>query len=397
MVIYDGTVLAAWGNIERRYMCHSIRKSYLSALYGIHVGKGNINLNVTLAALNIDDEPPLTKAEKNARVFDLLTSRSGVYHDAANESEEMSKYRPKRGSHPPGEFFWYNNWGFAALGTIFEQETNTRIFVEFKKQIADPLDMQDFRLELTNYQYEPDRSIHPGYPFRMSTRDMARFGLLYLREGIWNNKQIIPKNWTKESTSPHVVFDKPYFSYTGYGYMWWAGELGDSEKYKMYSASGYGGHSIDVLPAQNLVFVHRVDTYAQKNVDKAERLKLLNMVLAAKVSEAKPHPKMMPIQDSLKRTDIVELAPNILDRYVKTYKVGNFEVIITKSTNNGLLIESRMKYKTGKFRLLPLSKTRFVAEDVEAPVSFGVDDSGNPVQITIEFPSGEKLYGSPID
>lgn len=257
--------------------------------------------------------------------------------------------------------------------------------------------MQDFRLELTNYQYEPDRSIHPGYPFRMSTRDMARFGLLYLREGIWNNKQIIPKNWTKESTSPHVVFDKPYFSYTGYGYMWWAGELGDSEKYKMYSAIGYGGHSIDVLPAQNLVFVHRVDTYAQKNVDKAERLKLLNMVLAAKVSEAKPHPKMMPIQDSLKRTDIVELAPNILDRYVKTYKVGNFEVIITKSTNNDLLIESRIKYKTGKFRLLPLSKTRFVAEDVEAPVSFGVDDSGNPVQITIEFPSGEKLYGSPID
>ena len=276
MVICDGAVVVAWGDIERRYMCHSIRKSYLSALFGIHVGKGNIDLKTTLSELDINDSPPLNKAEKNAKIVDLLTSRSGIYHDAANESDEMTKYRPKRGSHSPGEFYWYNNWGFNALGTIFKQKTGTTIFEEFKKRIASPLGMQDFQLELTNYQYEPERSIHPGYPFRMSARDMARFGLLYLRKGRWSNRQIIPENWIEESITNHTVFENPPFSYTGYGYMWWIRRLGDSIDEQFYTASGYGGHLINVLPNQNVVFVHRVDTYAEKTVDVKERLKLLN-------------------------------------------------------------------------------------------------------------------------
>lgn len=52
MVIYDGAVVAHWGDIEKRYMCHSIRKSLLSALYGIHVADGNIDLDKTMADHN---------------------------------------------------------------------------------------------------------------------------------------------------------------------------------------------------------------------------------------------------------------------------------------------------------------------------------------------------------
>ena len=63
MVIYDGAVVAHWGDIETRYMCHSVRKSFLSALYGIHVAEGNIDVNKTMAELGIDDEPPLTPLE----------------------------------------------------------------------------------------------------------------------------------------------------------------------------------------------------------------------------------------------------------------------------------------------------------------------------------------------
>jgi hypothetical protein len=61
--------------------------------------------------LNIDDIPPsLTKEEKKATVSDLLKSRSGVYHEAAAESRDMVGMRPVRGSHPPGSFYYYNNW-----------------------------------------------------------------------------------------------------------------------------------------------------------------------------------------------------------------------------------------------------------------------------------------------
>ncbi len=48
---------------------------------------------------------------------------------------------------------YYNNWDFNALGTIFEQETGTKIFEEFKKQIADPVGMQDFSIDNCFYQY----------------------------------------------------------------------------------------------------------------------------------------------------------------------------------------------------------------------------------------------------
>ena len=55
MVVADGAVVAAWGETSRRFMCHSVRKSFLSALYGIYWDRGEIELNKTMADLGIDD------------------------------------------------------------------------------------------------------------------------------------------------------------------------------------------------------------------------------------------------------------------------------------------------------------------------------------------------------
>jgi CubicO group peptidase (beta-lactamase class C family) len=55
LVVADGAVVAAWGEVERRFMCHSVRKSFLTALYGIYWDRGEIELNKTLADLGIDD------------------------------------------------------------------------------------------------------------------------------------------------------------------------------------------------------------------------------------------------------------------------------------------------------------------------------------------------------
>ena len=68
------------------------------------------------------------------------------------------------------------------LGTIFEKLTGTKIFSEFETRIAKPIGMQDFRASGGKYENGAD-SIHPGYPFWMTARDMARFGYLYLRGG----------------------------------------------------------------------------------------------------------------------------------------------------------------------------------------------------------------------
>ena len=155
MIIYNGKVLYYWGDIKRKFFCHSCRKSFMSALYGIHVHNGNIDLDRTMGELGIDDKPPsLSDIEKTATVRMLLKARSGIYHEAAGESQGMKERRPDRYSHEPGTFWYYNNWDFNALGTIFEQETGTKIFHEFYDKIAKPTGMEDFNTADCGYHFQ---------------------------------------------------------------------------------------------------------------------------------------------------------------------------------------------------------------------------------------------------
>ncbi len=165
--------------------------------------EGNIDLESTLAELEIDDIHPLTDAEKQAKVIHLLKSRSGVYHPAAAETSAMAARRPERGSHAPDSFHYYNTWDFNVLGTIFEQQTGSMIFDEFNERIAEPLGMQDFEPDKCFYTHEREHSQHPAYFFRMSTRDRARFGLLCLRNGNWNGTQLVPEDWVRNCMAEH--------------------------------------------------------------------------------------------------------------------------------------------------------------------------------------------------
>src|SRR5258706_84318 len=145
MIVQNGAVVDEWGDTARKFNCHSMRKSMLSAMYGIHVRAGRINLEKTLADLGIDDNSPsLSAEEKRATIHDLIKARSGIYHAALYETPGMTASKPPRNSHAPGTFWHYNNWDFNTLGTIFEQETKTKIFEEFNKRCADQHDMQDF-------------------------------------------------------------------------------------------------------------------------------------------------------------------------------------------------------------------------------------------------------------
>jgi hypothetical protein len=263
MALYDGKVFFSWGSITKNYWCHSIRKPFLSALYGIHIARGNLNIDATLEDLHIDDLPPgLTDTEKQAKVEHLLMSRSGVYHEAAAEAQIMIDNRPPRGSHPPDTFFYYNNWDFNALGTIFEQESGEEIFNAFKREIADVLGMEDFSVKNCHYQYEWNKSMHPAYCFRMSARDMARFGVLYQQYGKWKGTQIIPELWIDESTIPYSVGEET--GGQGYGYMWGIipedSDLGRLIGFPGYFHGGADVHALVIIPDLKLVLVERFDT-----------------------------------------------------------------------------------------------------------------------------------------
>jgi CubicO group peptidase (beta-lactamase class C family) len=260
MVVTDGQVIFEWGNTANNFFAHSMRKSLMSALYGIAVAEGEIDTSKTLEELGIDDLTPLTEAEKQATVADLLKARSGVYIPAAGEVQSMRDARPKRGSHKHGTFWYYNNWDFNALGTIFEQETGENIYQAFKTRVADPIGMQDFSTENLHHAYEYWLSRHPNYWFRISARDLARFGQLYLQEGEWQGVQLIPAEWVEESTQAHSLTGKSG-TYSGYGYMWWIAAKDYRDiKEGSYAASGYGGHTLEILPHLNTLIVFRINT-----------------------------------------------------------------------------------------------------------------------------------------
>ena len=255
MVVRDGLVVAAWGDVGRKVNLRSVRKSLIGMLYGIGVAEGRIDLSRTLEQLGIDDEPPaLTQAEKRATLRDLLMARSGVYHAAAYETSDIRAKRPARGSHPPGTFWFYNNWDFNVLGTIYRKVMGEDIFASFERRIAHPIGMEDFSAHDGRYVREAV-SIHPAYPFSMSARDLARFGLLVHERGRWNGRQIVPAAWIEQAAAALSATDREG---RGYGYLWWSlssAQWGAGAAL----ASGYGGQALAVVPSKHLVVVQTVD------------------------------------------------------------------------------------------------------------------------------------------
>lgn len=258
MVIQHGLVIDSWGDIDKRRELYSVRKSLLSALIGIEVDKGTIHLDATLASLGIDDvAPSLSDTEKQATVRQLLQARSGVYHRSLYETAGEQRLRPERGAHAPGTFWYYNNWDFNTLGTIYERAAGMSIFDAFAQRIATPIGMQDYRPSDGRYVHGAD-SRFPAYPIHMTARDMARFGLLYLRGGRWGDRQVVPGTWVTQSTTGYSETRQ----HAGYGYLWWTGWPDRCVAVMDLSPGGFwadGNHGqfIVVDPVNDLVVVHQ--------------------------------------------------------------------------------------------------------------------------------------------
>ncbi len=287
MIIVNGEILDEWGATTRKIDVRSMMKPLMNALYGIAVQEGKMNIQSTLAELGIDDkEPALTDAEKQARIVDLLQARSGIYHLSGADTRMMRENMPERGSHPPGTFWFYHNWDFCALGGIYEQTTQSSLFKDFDRLIAKPLGMEDFTLMDTGTNLGSRESLFPWYAFQMSARDLARFGLLYLRQGQWQGKQIIPQQWIAESLKPYS--DASSWGRGGYGMLWWValhqrliGDVDVSEH--AFAGTGFAGDYLVIIPDLDLVVVHR--TYPPFSaIDDAQFGVLLKLILDAKIN-----------------------------------------------------------------------------------------------------------------
>ena len=298
-----------------RYIA-SCRKSILAMLYGKYLEDGTITRNETVEhwmneaglkeVIEKDDangtvtgtpNAPITgtkvegllDSETEATVYNLITARSGVYHTPSQSGDTNPK--PTRGTKPHGTYYLYNNWDFNAAGKVLELHTGKRVYDLFDQDLAKPLGFEDWDLKKQAYGGSTKLSIFRAYHLKISARDFCRLGYLMLRDGKWNDEQLISKAWRDEMVSfiskPSEVGGSATAEF-GYGVMWWLYNPDCPAHGWMHKgafrASGAGGQWMAVFPALDMVF-------CAKNTSgngKGSRFRtIVNTILASYTGEAK--------------------------------------------------------------------------------------------------------------
>jgi CubicO group peptidase (beta-lactamase class C family) len=117
----------------------------------------------------------------------------------------------------------------------------------------------------------------------MSARDFARFALLYLHGGKWNNVQVVPEEWVNASVRPYSDTESG-----GYGYLWWTGGAASGTPPRIrfpkgsFWAEGHFGQYAVVVPSLDLIVVNRVDEKKTKrNVNKRQMAEMVRLAVDA--------------------------------------------------------------------------------------------------------------------
>ena len=240
---------------DRKHNIFSCSKSVTSALIGIAIDKGFIkdsdqpvlDFFPKLVPKNLD-------ANKKAMTLEhLLTMTPGLkcrdsyqYHySGLNKMKGSSDWVQYMINLPmaeaPGTRFEYCNGATFLLSAILQEQTGMNALSFARKYLFGPLGISD-----VVWPSNP-QGITLGYGrIYMRPRDMAKIGYLYLKNGVWGNKQIISSQWVKTSTSKHVFAT---LMFPGYGYQWWIADQG------IYMAVGHQGQFIFVVPEKDLIVV----------------------------------------------------------------------------------------------------------------------------------------------
>ena len=158
---------------------------------------------------------------------------------------------------------------------------------EFARQyLFGPLGITDVRWPIA-----PGGVAMGGYGIEMTPRDMAKFGYLNLKGDMWEGKQVVPAEWVGASATKHIR-DEP--DDLDYGYLWWIYPLG------AYSAMGYAGQAIWVLPDLNIVVVLTAHLPESKTDPDWRRVLVEDYVIPAARS-TQPLPENPPALERLKK------------------------------------------------------------------------------------------------
>jgi CubicO group peptidase (beta-lactamase class C family) len=260
-------------NQDNMHSLYSVTKSFTSALIGIAIEEGYID-NTSLKVVDFFPESTienLDSRKKNMTLHHLLTMTTGFEWDewtgdralkmmrSANPVEYMLDLPMKN---EPGTVLTYCTGASHLLSAIIQKTTGKTTLEFARKYLFIPLGIFDVQ-----WTYDQQYIYHGGHGLSLASRDMAKFGHLYLNNGTWNGKQIVSTDWVTKSTQSYNFFHEN----SGYGYQWWI-----FPQSNVYYASGLYGQSIYVAPENDVVVVFTADISSNLILDN-----LFNSILSA--------------------------------------------------------------------------------------------------------------------
>jgi CubicO group peptidase (beta-lactamase class C family) len=231
----------------------SVSKSIVSALVGIAIAQGTLQIDQTIDAYFNE----LLKADEDKRkaqitIADLLSMQSGLEttsnrnYGAWTKSRDWTGYALKQPmTSPAGIIMQYSTGNTHLLSAIITQATGKNTLQFAREVLSEPMGFH-----LPPWPRDPQGIYFGGNDMEMTARQMLMFGQLYLNEGQYNGKQIVPAEWVKQSLLKHARSLREHGRYYGYG--WWIRNMAG---YDVAYAWGYGGQFIILVPDLELVVV----------------------------------------------------------------------------------------------------------------------------------------------
>lgn len=267
----------AWANntdVERHVM-HSTSKSVTSVLIGIAIDQGYIADTDVLfydmfSYVSYDFWDP-RKAQMTLE--DALTMRLGLRWDewtepygtpnntltilSDNNTDFAKALLDLQLVSDPGSNYVYNTAATIAIGQALENAVGVPMENFAELNLFAPLQITSARWGMT-----PNGLPNGGSGLFLKTRDMAKFGQLFINDGVWQGQQVVSAQWVSRSVAPHVTLNWSFTS--GYGFQWWVGEFGfEGSRIRSYSTRGYGGQYIFCVPDLGLVVAFTGQNYGE--------------------------------------------------------------------------------------------------------------------------------------
>jgi CubicO group peptidase (beta-lactamase class C family) len=277
LVVKNGRLVAEKyfnkGSIDELGKRASVTKSYTSALLGIALDRGYLDsIDMKMLDFFPDIADQITDPRKRQiTIRNMLEMRSGYPYEEKNaaawEAMWSGEYLTKIAAIPltadPGTSFQYSNLTAIWLGIITARSTGMDLMTLGNKYLFGPLGVvpgEDWQRDVNGYY------IGSG-DILFTARDMAKFGLLYLDDGVYGGERIIPVDWVRDSHKTYTVNEFEVtkvgrFSDFGYGYQWWSADVG---QYHVNFAWGHGGQLIVLVHDLDMVVVTTADPFYGKD------------------------------------------------------------------------------------------------------------------------------------